>query len=351
MKKHISIAMFLFAAQALWADQVTLKNGDRLTGTIVKSDTKELVIETENAAQVTVQWDSIAAIAADGPVYVMTTDNQTVAGAIRTDNNQVIVTTQTAGTVTVPLANVTALRNQIEQTAYETQIERLQNPRLIDLWTGFLDFGYATARGNANTQTFTLSTRAERATSRDKISVFFTSIFASTDTVPPRQTTANSKVGGVTYDLNITEKWFTWGAVTLESDEFQQLDLRFVPAGGVGHHTINTENTKLDFRVGVSYNREFFSTGLDRNSVEIVLGNDFEHKFSERTSLQQHLRLYPNTSNGAFRANFDTSLATAVARWFSLQFTFTDRYLSNPVEGRKTNDLLFSAGIRMNFAQ
>lgn len=350
MNRHLAVAILLCAAQALWADQITLKNGDRLTGSIVKSDAKELLLETPTAAKVTIQWDSISSITADGPVYINTSDDQTIAGSFRTENNNLVVTTQTAGTVTVPLANVRALRNQEEQLAYETEAERLRNPRLIDLWSGFLDFGYASARGNANTQSFTLATRADRVTSRDKITVFFNSIFASTSTVPPKQTTANSKIGGVTYDLNITDKWFAWGAVTLESDQFQELDLRFVPAGGIGHHTINTENTKLDLRVGASYNREFFYT-QDRSSMEIVLGDDFTHNFSKTTVFQQNLRIYPNASNGAFRANFVASLATEIKNWFALQFSFTDRYISNPVEGRKTNDLTVSAGIRLSFGQ
>jgi hypothetical protein len=42
------------------ADQVVLKNGDRLTGTIIKSDTKTLLIKTELAGDVNVQWDGIA---------------------------------------------------------------------------------------------------------------------------------------------------------------------------------------------------------------------------------------------------------------------------------------------------
>lgn len=340
--------MFLLLAQAAWADQITLKNGDRLTGTIVKSDTKELLLETPTAAKVTIQWDSIAAITADGPVYVNTSDDQTIAGAIRTENNQVIVATQTAGTVTVPLTNVRTLRNQAEQTAYETEAERLRNPGLTDLWSGFLDFGYASARGNASTQTFTLTSRADRQTTRDKIGVYFASIYAANSTDGPKVTTANAKAGGVTYDLNITPKWFAWGAVTLESDEFQSLDLRFVPGGGIGHHTINRENTKLDLRAGVTYNREFFFD-FDRNSIEILLGEDFTHNFSKTTSLQQHLRLFPNVSNGGFRGNFDVSLATQIAKWFSLQFTFIDRYLSNPAPDRKTNDVLFSAGIRVSF--
>ena len=37
----------------LFADQITLKNGDRLTGTVVKSDGKELVLHTDAAGDVT----------------------------------------------------------------------------------------------------------------------------------------------------------------------------------------------------------------------------------------------------------------------------------------------------------
>ncbi len=68
--------------------------------------------------------------------------------------------------------------------------------------------------------------------------------------------------------------------------------------------------------------------------------------------MQQKLRFFPNVSNtGAYRINFDTTFATALAKWFSLQFTVSDRYLSNPVPGRKTNDILYSTGVRLTFAQ
>lgn len=41
------------------ADTLKLKNGDRLTGTIVKADEKALVIKTEYAGPITVNWDAI----------------------------------------------------------------------------------------------------------------------------------------------------------------------------------------------------------------------------------------------------------------------------------------------------
>jgi hypothetical protein len=45
-----------------YADQVSLKNGDRLTGTIIKSDAKTLVVKTEAAGDVTFQWSAIDGI-------------------------------------------------------------------------------------------------------------------------------------------------------------------------------------------------------------------------------------------------------------------------------------------------
>lgn len=79
--KNFSLALLL-AAQALWADQITLSNGDRITGSIVKGDAKDLIVATPSAGNVTIARASITAIAADGPVYLGLSDGQTVAGAL-----------------------------------------------------------------------------------------------------------------------------------------------------------------------------------------------------------------------------------------------------------------------------
>jgi putative salt-induced outer membrane protein YdiY len=199
----------------------------------------------------------------------------------------------------------------------------------------------------------TLSTNAQRATSRDKIAVYYTSIFSSSDfSGGNTQTTANSKRGGVAYNLNLNKKAFVFGSVDLESDQFQDLDLRFTPAGGGGYHAIVTMPTQLDLRVGMAANREFFSTGLNRTSAELLVGDNFVHKFSASTHIEQKLDFFTNLSDtGAYRVNFDISGVTAIRKWFSWQVTISDRYLSNPVPGRKKNDAIFSTGLRVSFGK
>ena len=57
----VAVIVVLLCPQLL-ADQVVLKNGDRLTGNIVNSDGKTLTLKSEFAGEVKIQWDAITEI-------------------------------------------------------------------------------------------------------------------------------------------------------------------------------------------------------------------------------------------------------------------------------------------------
>jgi len=349
-----TLYMLALAVQIAFADQITLKNGDRLSGAILKNDGKVLTMKSELAGVVTVPWEAVTGLSSSGPLHIGLKDGQTVVGAVTmsTEDGRLAIATRETGSVSVTKESVQFIRSNEEQAAYDAEIDRYRNPRLIDLWAGFLDAGFATSQGNSKTASLTLGGSANRVTSRDKITVYYTSLYASSNASGRNITTANAKRGGLSYSLNLDTKWFAFGSVDLESDQFQNLDLRFVPAGGLGNHIIRTEKTILDLQGGAAANREFFSTGLNRTSAEILLGQELVRKFSATTSLQQKLVFYPNvTDGGNYRINFDMSAVTAVRKWLSWQLTASNRFLSNPVTGRKKNDILFTTGLRITFAK
>jgi putative salt-induced outer membrane protein len=332
---------------------VTLVNGDRITGSVIRGDGKALIMKTDTAGDVTLKWDSIAAISAPGPLYIGLSDGQMIVGSVETVNGAFNVTTRTAGVVVASKDSIQFLRNNDEQLKAQAEIDHFRNPRLVDLWVGDFALGYAASRGNANTETLTLAANAARTTTRDKIAVYYTSIFSSSDfSRGTTQTTANSKRGGVGYNLNLDKKVFVFGSVDLESDQFQDLDLRFTPSGGLGYHVIATMPTQFDLRLGAAANREFFSTGLNRTSAELLLGDNFVHKFSAATHIEQKLDVFTNLSDtGAYRVNFDISAVTAIRKWLSWQVTISDRFLSNPIPGLKQNDAIYSTGLRVSFGK
>ena len=62
MKRIALLMMSICVVPWALADQVSLKNGDRLSGTIVKSDGKTLVLKTDYAGALEVKWDAVAGI-------------------------------------------------------------------------------------------------------------------------------------------------------------------------------------------------------------------------------------------------------------------------------------------------
>ena len=106
-----------------WADQIVMKNGDRVSGSIIKQDGKTVTIKTEQFGVVTAAWDQVQGITADKPLTVVLQDGKTVQGTLATTGGTVEVVTE--GTrLNVPPAQITAIRDAEEQRAFE----RLENP-------------------------------------------------------------------------------------------------------------------------------------------------------------------------------------------------------------------------------
>jgi putative salt-induced outer membrane protein YdiY len=334
------------------ADQVTLKNGDRLSGDIIKYDGKNLILKSELAGDVTIPWANVTGVTSTKPLNVTLKDGQRIVGTVTTDGTKFNVATKDTGNVTAARDTVEFIRSEPEQKAYDIEIDRYKNPRLIDLWAGTMNLGFTQTAGNTETETFTLGANAVRTTTRDKISVSYTQIYSTSNASGPNLTTANAKRGGLQYDLNLTPKMFVFGLVDLENDQFQSLDLRFAPAGGVGYHAIKNANTTLDLSLGASLDKEFFTGGVDHTYGEVLFGEEYNHKFSKTISMHELLSLYPNVSSvGNFRMNFDISAVAAIKKWMAFQISASDRYLSDPLPGRKTNDILFTTGLHFTFAK
>src|SRR5580704_1287165 len=251
-RSTIFVLLLGFFAASGKADQVTLKNGDRLTGTIVKSDAKLLVIKTEFAGDVNVQWEAVTGSASSQPLHLALKDGQTIVGTVTTTDGKFDVATRETGAITASKDAVVAVRDDAEQKAYDDQIERLRHPHLTDFWSGLLDTGLSETRGNSESLTFSLTGKAARITDRDKISVDAEAIYAKSTINKVSNTTAHDIRGGIRGDLDVSDRLYVFAFTDLEYNAFQHLDLRNVVGAGFGHHVIKTKATSFDVFAGGS---------------------------------------------------------------------------------------------------
>lgn len=331
----------------VWADQIVLKNGDRVSGTIVKKDGKEITIKAANFGLITTAWDQVESITADQPVTVVLQGGNTVRGTLATADGKVGVTTERTR-VSVTPAEILTLRNAEEQQAYERKLR----PGWRQLWAGTATLGLAGTSGNAKTLTFTTGVNAARVTNTDRTSIYFNVIRASALVNGKTADTAEAVRGGIGYDHNLSKRLFLNAFNDYEYDRFQNLDLRFVLGGGLGFHALKTERSGLDLLAGVDYNHSTFSTPLTRNSAEVYWGDDYSLKLTSATSLVQSFRMFNDLTNtGTYRMNFDVGASTKIAKWLSWNLALSDRYLNHPAPGRKSNDFLYTTGVGVTFAR
>lgn len=345
-------------SSALFADQVTLKNGDRLTGTVVKSDGKTLVIHTDAAGDVELKFDAIQDIKTDAELHVSLKGGKTAVGPVTTTDDKVEIATKNSGTVEAPKGDVTLIRNDAEQAAYDKSL----HPGLMHGWNGGANVGFSVARGNSETENLALAFNAVHPTLNDKITLYATSINTTNNLASP-STVANLNQGGFRYDRNINPRLFWFGSGDFMSNALQFLDLRQVYSGGFGFHAKNNDRTILDFLGGLNYTHETYSNGTlispgvyesygkTNRFVALTLGEELNQKLGKSTVLTQNVDFYPDLQQSEYRFTFNVGTVTKLNKWFGWQNQFGDIYVSNPPTGAKKNDVLFTTGLNISFTR
>ena len=328
----------------VFADQITLKNGDRLTGTIVKSDGKTVVLHTEYAGDVTLNWDALASVHSDQPLHVTLQDGKTAVGTLNSSDNNLQIATS-SGNVEAPLSGVKTLRNGAEEAAYEKTL----HPGLFQGWNAGLTAGYTLTGGNSETSNLAIGFTGVRQTLTDKLTVYETSVYGKNNApgaVP--STTANTEAGGLRYDHDLNKKLFAFAQADFFSDALQTLNLRSVFGGGLGYHAIKSTNTTLDLLGGLNYTHESYSA-FSRNLVALTLGEELMHKLGKSTTINESLNFFPDLNSvGDYRGTFNLGTVTKMNKWLGWQNTFSDVYVTNPPPGKKKNDLILTTGLNIS---
>jgi putative salt-induced outer membrane protein YdiY len=347
----VALILLLTAVPAL-ADQVSLKNGDRLTGTIVSSDGKTLMLHTEYAGDLTVKWDAVKGIESSEPLRVDLSNGKTAIGPVSTTDDTVKVATSSGDVV----ASVSSVKSLSQQAAYE----KVTTESLLQGWKGGINAGFSFTGGNSQTTNLAVGFLAARQTLKDKLGLYANAVCATSQitvvgvTVPPTTTTtttANTEAGGARYDHDLAPKTFAFVAADFFADALQGLNLRSVFGGGLGYHFIKNDNTTLDFLGGVNYTRESYTT-LHRNLIALTLGEELMHKLGKSTVLNQNLYFFPDlNSAGDFRGTFDFASVTKISKRFGWQNSFADVYVTNPPVGKKQNDIILTTGLNLAFGQ
>jgi putative salt-induced outer membrane protein YdiY len=329
---QISIWLTLVVNHLVLADQVLLKNGDIITGEIVKKETEKLVFKTSYAGEINIQWSEISKLTSEEPQQIVLTDGSVVKGRIES-----------------PEAGEGRIVTEKNERVFNLNETRYINPS-VDLaglgtrWSGHINAGGTITQGNSDTQSirFDGETIARKQFSRYTLGGVFNHAEDQGS-----NTQFNSRAYGK-YDYFFSPRWYGYVNQSLENDRFRDLRLRSVSGAGSGYQIFETPNINLALEGGLNYISEnYYQTEAARYPAvrwaikydQLLFRNDtrFFHEHEVLLGLQERSQtLFSSKTGLRFPLLFGFNATT------QLNFDWD----SQPSPGRSRDDstLLFTLG-------
>jgi putative salt-induced outer membrane protein YdiY len=308
------------------AGVVVLKNGDRITGRILKMQNKTLEIDPEySGTNFTIDWEDVRSISSDRPMSI-----------------------KLYGTAEMPENVGQRVRDRIILNSLEEGgAIRLEDVRSINL-TEQDYYGYISAGGNqtsGNTETQALNLSGTLTYRKWEHRFIFDGKYNRAQA--SHKDTANNGAVSIKYDNFLTRQLFTTAQNLAETDQFQDLSLRNTAMIGLGYDFLSSTQQLLSVAVGPAVVYQDYTTtpATITPSSTWALRAEFRFRGDDVILFHKHQGFKDLGHGSGTRVNADQGIRVKITDNWRVNFEYDLRYNSLPVAHKKTTDTNIIFGI------
>jgi putative salt-induced outer membrane protein YdiY len=310
------------------ADEVLLRNGDRLTGTIVTMEEGTLTFRTSHSGEVKIQWGEIEQLSADDPIKIQL--KQEVEEPDWTDLLYKRYTT------------VSAARIGVDGPILLDEVMAINPPPPIR-YQGTLNIGGNRTGGNTNTQAVNASTRWTIRSDRHRVLAEGKYNYGEVN----NQVTVRNALASLKYDLFLSRKIFGNAEGLLEKDKFQSLTSRTTIGAGLGYQFIDTPRATVSAVAGLAHVSEHYTNApsVETPSTRWSLRTEFVLVPDRVRLFHKHEGFVDFGERTALRFFADQGLRITLIGNLFFNVEYDIRYNGAPAPGRKRTDEAVIFGI------
>ncbi len=285
-----------------WADEVYLKNGDKVTGKILQNDADRLIIKTD-----------------------------------------------ALGTLTIAKQYVDkSLTDEEKQLA--TLQQQMQEEKVAQRWVKKVSMGYNQTGGNSRTTSDHSEVSLTRKFDSQEVNIKGTADYGSTDHhVSSRRFYELMRYSS---SFGVGKRWNRFYKVEGDQDRFANVAYRLTPSVGLGYVISNAENWKWNSDVAVGYEHTKFVANDPKTIQETIIipHSYFERKLVGSLRMSEDLTLYPSISDVKhYRFRSESKLWHPLSKRVNWTVSFIDDFNSKPGVEINKNDYRFIAGLEYAF--
>ena len=308
---------------------VLLKNGDRITGRVIKMQDKRLEIDTPSAGIIKIKWEEVQSLTTERPMSIKLYGEADIpedAGERRLDR---IIVNTLGGEGAIPLEDVRAI-NFAEND-----------------YRGYLSAGGNQTSGNTKTQALNISGTLTYRRLEHRYYLDGKYNRAEAD----GNDTANNGALNIQYDYFLARRVYVGGINLSETDQFQDLSLRNTSSLVLGYDILDREHHNLTIAAGPAAVYQDFTAGPTTVTPSSTLMWRYKFMFRGDDVVFFHkLQSFKDLGHGAAtRVNADQGFKVKIMNdwWINLEYDF--RYNSLPVAGKQTVDTNIIFGFSYDF--
>lgn len=249
----------MFTAAAV-ADEVILKNGDRITGEVIKLEAGRLTIKTPYADDVSIRWEDVDTLSTDEPVSVRVDSQSRVQARIRAaePGTARLEVGDWLDSQPIALSKIGAMSRQPEPPVRVT---------------GRINVGASAASGNTNTERVHANAEIVARSVKNRFTIGGIVNRAKDGDI---ETESNSR-GYMKYDHFISRKWYAYSNADFERDKFKDIRMRTTVGVGSGYQFLETPRTTLSVEAGATYVNTDFELQEDESYPAARWASNFDH--------------------------------------------------------------------------
>jgi putative salt-induced outer membrane protein YdiY len=251
MRKNLTLLLimitvaFLIAGNSL-ADEIRLKNGDRLTGRVIRMEAGKLILKTVYAGDISIVWQEVASLKTDDSVRVVLKDETALEGNTLSieDGKMMLETAKIEVPVSFSLADVKAINPEPIKTVNITSRANVN---------------ITSERGNTDSDNYYFDGEFVARTKKNRYKIGGELSKEESDGT----TTSQNWLAYGNYSHFLSKKWYLYADTLFEHDEFKDLDLRSTLGVGAGYQIFETPVLNLSISAGLAKVDENFDVAED----------------------------------------------------------------------------------------
>lgn len=266
MKPALLAILFTLVIPAVFADTVTLDNGDHITGSVVSKETGQLLFKTTYAGIIKIDWASIVELQTDKPVQIVLVNETILEQALFSANKKGIAAIKPGDAgkpLIIALDRVRYINPSPAVSGKGTKVH------------GRANVGIATANGNTDSKSYNLDAEVVVRRFTNRITVGGSLFKASSNNI----VTEDKNTTYFKYDYFLDKKRYIYGDSSFAHDKFKDQKLKSTVGVGYGHQFIESSRQNLFIEGGINYVRDDHFNSADEKYTAGRWAIRYDQKF------------------------------------------------------------------------